>query len=138
MSRHELKQLRIILDKNKVEVLEMEIAQRRLKKELAKKWKHIMSLIEDVKICEECISEEVFVIENESGNFWLTGDLWIPAISGAMRMKEDELPEEFKGMKLSKNEHDDPVNWGYHDDNDEAVFFITRVKIVVGEAVKDR
>jgi hypothetical protein len=138
MNRYKLKQLKIVLDKNKAEVIEMEITKRRLDKELSKKWKHIDSLLDDVRTLEESIANELFVIENKDGNFWQDHDFWIPDISGAMRMKEDELPEEFKGMKLSKNEHDDPVNRGYHDDNDESVFYITRIKIIAGKAVEDR
>jgi hypothetical protein len=128
MSRHELKQLKIVLDKNKAEVIEMEITKRRLDKELSRKWKHIDSLLDDVRTLEESIADELFVIENEDGNFWQDHDFWTPAISVATKMKEDDLPEKFKGLKLNRNEHDDPVNWGYNDDNNESVFFITRVK----------
>jgi flagellar motility protein MotE (MotC chaperone) len=138
MSHHELKQLKIVLDKNKAEVFEMEITRRRLEKELSRKWKHIDSLLDDVRTLEESIANELFIIENEDGNFWRSHDRWIMTIPGATRMKKSELPEVFKGMKLSKNGHDDPIKWRYHDDNDEAVFYITRVKIVAGKAVEDR
>jgi hypothetical protein len=136
--RRELQVLEEVIQKNKSEIMELEIAKRDLEAELARKWELLTAQIQRAREYGDRIADEIFVIESDSGNFW-TGVSWTGDLSEVQYFTRDELPTEFNKCILEKNEHDDPINWGYHRIGDEdAKFFIVRAFKAGGGVRLDR